>query len=154
MINEIVCASVPNDRWGELESGQTTIAFTRLHQHETDELTGSVQTPSSPQRQPIEVCFAYADVDAAYKVRLGIIWISYTSLVHAVCVITIINATLVKFRGQWRTVRCRWASRRIKNGDRKWRMFVILTASLWEWGATYKHRNKGNGWMPYRENKS
>ncbi|KAH9701173.1 VOC domain-containing protein [Citrus sinensis] len=54
-------------RWGELESGQTTIAFTRLHQHETDELTGSVQTPSSPQRQPIEVCFAYADVDAAYK---------------------------------------------------------------------------------------
>lgn len=73
LINEIVCASVPNDRWGELDSGQTTIAFTRLHQHETDELTGSVQTPSSPQRQPIEVCFAYADVDAAYKVRLGII---------------------------------------------------------------------------------
>ncbi|KAK9186116.1 hypothetical protein WN943_026478 [Citrus x changshan-huyou] len=64
---QIVCASVPTDRWGELESGQTTKAFTRLHQHETDELTGSVQTPSSPQRQPIEVCFAYADVDAAYK---------------------------------------------------------------------------------------
>lgn len=58
------------DRWGELESGQTTIAFTPLHQHETDDLTGAVQTPSSGrERQPIEVCFAYGDVDAAYKVK-------------------------------------------------------------------------------------
>lgn len=57
-------------RWGELESGQTTIAFTPLHQHETDDLTGPVQTPGSGSvRQAIEVCFAYADVDAAYKVR-------------------------------------------------------------------------------------
>ncbi|XP_062171467.1 uncharacterized protein LOC133877240 [Alnus glutinosa] len=55
-------------RWGELESGQTTIAFTPLHQHETDELTGAVQIPGSgSMRQAIEVCFAYADVDAAYK---------------------------------------------------------------------------------------
>ncbi|KAG6620971.1 hypothetical protein I3843_13G083200 [Carya illinoinensis] len=55
-------------RWGELESGQTTIAFTTLHQHETDDLTGAVQTArSSGQRQPVEVCFAYPDVDAAYK---------------------------------------------------------------------------------------
>ncbi|XP_009353814.2 uncharacterized protein Mb0911c [Pyrus x bretschneideri] len=57
-----------SNRWGELESGQTTIAFTPLHQHETDDLTGAVQTPSSGrERQPIEVCFAYGDVDAAYK---------------------------------------------------------------------------------------
>jgi hypothetical protein len=59
----------PFGRWGELESGQTTIAFTPLHQHETDELTGAVQIPGSGSvRQAIEVCFAYADVDAAYKV--------------------------------------------------------------------------------------
>ena len=58
-------------RWGELESGQTTIAFTPLHQHETDDLTGRVQTPGSRgERQPIEVCFAYPDVDAAYKVYM------------------------------------------------------------------------------------
>ncbi|KAI6685661.1 hypothetical protein NL676_031574 [Syzygium grande] len=55
-------------RWGELESGQTTIAFTPLHQHETDDLTGAVRTPESGQdRPPVEVCFAYRDVDAAYK---------------------------------------------------------------------------------------
>lgn len=58
-------------RWGELESGQTTIAFTPLHQHETDDLSGRVQTPGSRgERQPIEVCFAYPDVDAAYKVYM------------------------------------------------------------------------------------
>ncbi|MCL7024171.1 hypothetical protein MKW94_015746 [Papaver nudicaule] len=44
-------------RWGELESGQTTIAFTPKHQHETDDITG----------EAVEVCFAYEDVDAAYK---------------------------------------------------------------------------------------
>ncbi|GAV57903.1 Glyoxalase_2 domain-containing protein [Cephalotus follicularis] len=55
-------------RWGELESGQTTIAFTSAHQHETDDLTGVVQVPrSSRERQQVEVCFAYPDVDAAYK---------------------------------------------------------------------------------------
>ncbi|KAI4322156.1 hypothetical protein L6164_021876 [Bauhinia variegata] len=55
-------------RWGELESGQTTIAFTPLHQHETDDLTGKVEIPQSGrQRSPVEVCFVYADVDAAYK---------------------------------------------------------------------------------------
>ena len=57
-----------SNRWGELESGQTTIAFTPVHQHETDDLTGAVKTPSSGrERQPVEVCFAYPDVDAAYK---------------------------------------------------------------------------------------
>ncbi|GMY10808.1 Glyoxalase_2 domain-containing protein [Fagus crenata] len=57
-----------HSRWGELESGQTTIAFTPLHQHETDDLTGTVHTLGSRgERQPIEVCFAYPDVDAAYK---------------------------------------------------------------------------------------
>ncbi|KAF4346718.1 hypothetical protein G4B88_015095 [Cannabis sativa] len=56
--------------WGELESGQSTIAFTPLHQDETDEVTGSVQTAtrSHGERQPVEVCFAFSDVDAAYKV--------------------------------------------------------------------------------------
>ncbi|KAK6128442.1 hypothetical protein DH2020_037810 [Rehmannia glutinosa] len=56
-------------RWGELESGQTTIAFTPAKQHETDELTGKVQIPHSErERNPVEVCFDYSDVDAAYKV--------------------------------------------------------------------------------------
>ncbi|CAH1446839.1 unnamed protein product [Lactuca virosa] len=55
-------------RWGELESGQTTIAFTPVHQHETDDLTGEVQEQKSKTiRNQLEVCFAYADVDAAYK---------------------------------------------------------------------------------------
>ncbi|KAK3033956.1 hypothetical protein RJ639_034120 [Escallonia herrerae] len=55
-------------RWGELESRHTTIAFTPSHQHETDDLTGTVQAPrSSTERSPLEVCFAYTDVDAAYK---------------------------------------------------------------------------------------
>ncbi|EEF31015.1 uncharacterized protein LOC8281881 [Ricinus communis] len=55
-------------RWGELESGQTTIAFTPIHQHETDDLSGTVRTPHfGRERAPIEVCFAYADVDVAYK---------------------------------------------------------------------------------------
>ncbi|KAI0509851.1 uncharacterized protein LOC110107275 [Dendrobium catenatum] len=55
-------------RWGELESGHTTIAFTPEHQRETDEKSGSVQKPVGPkERQQVEVCFAFADVDAAYK---------------------------------------------------------------------------------------
>ncbi|KAK7262437.1 hypothetical protein RJT34_30010 [Clitoria ternatea] len=54
-------------RWGELESGNTTIAFTPMHQHETDHLTGVVHTSSLPERPPAEVCFVYSDVDAAYK---------------------------------------------------------------------------------------
>ncbi|XWS74152.1 hypothetical protein CRYUN_Cryun02cG0191100 [Craigia yunnanensis] len=56
-------------RWGELESGQTTIAFTRQHQHETDDLTGVVQVPKSDcERPPMELCLVYSDVDAAFKV--------------------------------------------------------------------------------------
>ncbi|XP_068667679.1 uncharacterized protein [Aristolochia californica] len=55
-------------RWGELESGQTTIAFTPAHQHETDDITGIVQLPETKkQRPPVEVCFEYEDVDAAYQ---------------------------------------------------------------------------------------
>ncbi|XP_045826583.1 uncharacterized protein Mb0911c [Trifolium pratense] len=55
-------------RWGELESGHTTIAFTPIHQHETDDLTGVVHANKSKQeRPPLEVCFVYPDVDAAYK---------------------------------------------------------------------------------------
>ncbi|KAK4719966.1 hypothetical protein R3W88_018304 [Solanum pinnatisectum] len=57
-----------NGKWGELESGATTIAFTPMHQHETDDITGHVQTPQSRgDRQPIELCFDYVDIDAAYK---------------------------------------------------------------------------------------
>ncbi|KAL2899050.1 Trigger factor [Bienertia sinuspersici] len=55
-------------RWGELESGHTTIAFTPLHQHETDEVTGEVHIMKSKhERGPIEICLDYADVDAAYE---------------------------------------------------------------------------------------
>ncbi|MCL7045894.1 hypothetical protein MKW94_005108 [Papaver nudicaule] len=54
-------------RWGELESGQTTIAFTPKHQHETDDVTGEVEDTQSQRREAVEVCFAYGDVDAAYK---------------------------------------------------------------------------------------
>ncbi|XP_043697489.1 uncharacterized protein LOC122648320 [Telopea speciosissima] len=55
-------------RWGELESGQTTIAFTPAHQHETDGRTGEVQTAGSGhERNPVEVCFAYSNVDEAFK---------------------------------------------------------------------------------------
>ncbi|KAJ8750523.1 hypothetical protein K2173_015675 [Erythroxylum novogranatense] len=56
-------------RWAELDSGQTTIAFTPLHQHETDNRSGQVhRTPhTTGERPPIEVCFVYSDVDAAYK---------------------------------------------------------------------------------------
>ncbi|KAL5210097.1 hypothetical protein ABZP36_005720 [Zizania latifolia] len=55
-------------KWAELESGTTTIAFTPLHQRETDALTGAVQLPDSPaERGPVEICFDYADVDAAYR---------------------------------------------------------------------------------------
>ncbi|GJN08272.1 hypothetical protein PR202_ga26178 [Eleusine coracana subsp. coracana] len=55
-------------KWAELESGSTTIAFTPLHQRETDALTGAVQLPDSPaERGPVEICFDYADVDAAYR---------------------------------------------------------------------------------------
>ncbi|KAK9157191.1 hypothetical protein Scep_003765 [Stephania cephalantha] len=56
-------------KWGEIESGGTTIAFTPAHQHETDDLTGEVKAPKSGswERSPLELCFAYKDVDAAYK---------------------------------------------------------------------------------------
>ncbi|KAG0502953.1 hypothetical protein HPP92_003025 [Vanilla planifolia] len=55
-------------RWGELESGQTTIAFTPAHQRETDEKSGVVKKMAGQgERQPVELCFAFQDVDAAYK---------------------------------------------------------------------------------------
>ncbi|XWS28855.1 hypothetical protein CRYUN_Cryun25bG0107500 [Craigia yunnanensis] len=55
--------------WGELESGQSTIAFTRQHQHETDDRTGVVQIPNSDRgRPPMELCLVYSDVDVAFKV--------------------------------------------------------------------------------------
>ncbi|THU54682.1 hypothetical protein C4D60_Mb10t27710 [Musa balbisiana] len=64
----ILTVSLMVSRWGELESGQTTIAFTPLHQRETDERTGAVRTPAREgERGPVEVCFDYTDVDAAYK---------------------------------------------------------------------------------------
>ncbi|KAK7404592.1 hypothetical protein VNO78_05545 [Psophocarpus tetragonolobus] len=57
-----------SNRWGELETGKTTMAFTPIHQHETDDLTGAVHKPgSSGERPAMEVCFVYSDVDAAYK---------------------------------------------------------------------------------------
>lgn len=66
-------------RWGELESGQTTIAFTPVHQHETDDLTGHVKNPrSAHERGPVEVCFAYPDVDAAFKVISFHLFVSFT----------------------------------------------------------------------------
>lgn len=76
MICQLMCAARPwvnfCCRWAELESGATTIAFTPLHQRETDELSGEVRLPADSAaagraRGPVEVCFAYADVDAAYK---------------------------------------------------------------------------------------
>uniref|UniRef100_A0A0D9VSI9 VOC domain-containing protein n=1 Tax=Leersia perrieri TaxID=77586 RepID=A0A0D9VSI9_9ORYZ len=55
-------------KWAELESGATTIAFTPRHQRETDALTGEVQLPESAgERGPVEICFDYEDVDAAYR---------------------------------------------------------------------------------------
>jgi len=69
-------------RWGELESGHTTIAFTPIHQHETDDLTGVVHTTrSNKERPPVEVCFVYTDVDAAYKVRNNI-YLIYMLLIN------------------------------------------------------------------------
>lgn len=57
---DIIC------RWGELESGQTTIP---ARQHETDDVTGAVHAPTGESRRsPVEVCFDYEDVHAAYKV--------------------------------------------------------------------------------------
>nr|XP_007132083.1 hypothetical protein PHAVU_011G065500g [Phaseolus vulgaris]ESW04077.1 hypothetical protein PHAVU_011G065500g [Phaseolus vulgaris] len=42
-------------RWGELETGNTTIAFTPIHQHETDNLTGAVHNSGSGgERPPME----------------------------------------------------------------------------------------------------
>ncbi|XP_072975091.1 uncharacterized protein [Typha angustifolia] len=55
-------------KWAELESGPTTIAFTPVHQRETDAITGAVQLPESGwERGPVEICFDYPDVDAAYR---------------------------------------------------------------------------------------
>ncbi|KAF7042101.1 hypothetical protein CFC21_051786 [Triticum aestivum] len=55
-------------KWAELDTGSTTIAFTPRHQRETDALTGEVQLPKSlRERGPVEICFDYDDVDAAYR---------------------------------------------------------------------------------------
>ncbi|KAG6553066.1 hypothetical protein Mapa_005403 [Marchantia paleacea] len=64
----VKCRSVDNSkRWGEMESGATTIAFTPLNQRETH-LTGGVQTADlSEQRHNVELSFSYPDVDAAFK---------------------------------------------------------------------------------------
>ncbi|XP_078160081.1 uncharacterized protein LOC144555569 [Carex rostrata] len=57
-----------SQKWAELDSGPTTIAFTPLHQRETDALTGEVHLPDSKgERNPVEICFDYADVDGAYR---------------------------------------------------------------------------------------
>nr|AAT45010.1 unknown [Xerophyta humilis] len=56
-----------SNRWGELESGETTIAFTPMHQKETDGRSGVVHIPEPGEKNPVEVCLAYEDVDAAYK---------------------------------------------------------------------------------------
>ncbi|MQL81344.1 hypothetical protein Taro_013812 [Colocasia esculenta] len=46
--------------------GQMKISFTLAHQYETD--SGVVQHAGSDrERAPLEICFACADVDAAYK---------------------------------------------------------------------------------------
>ena len=44
-----------------------------MHQRETDGITGAVQDPwSGRERPPVELCFAFADVDAAYKYKVYI----------------------------------------------------------------------------------
>ncbi|KAL2635381.1 hypothetical protein R1flu_006860 [Riccia fluitans] len=54
-------------KWGELESGQTTIAFTPLEQREA-RITGGVHAPdASEQRSNVELSFSFQDVDAAFK---------------------------------------------------------------------------------------
>ncbi|MBA0674521.1 hypothetical protein Goari_016114 [Gossypium aridum] len=52
--------------WGELESGQSTIAFTPKHQLETDKLTGAVPR-SNRERPPMGLCFVYSHANTAYK---------------------------------------------------------------------------------------
>ncbi|KAM0953563.1 putative glyoxalase/Bleomycin resistance protein/Dihydroxybiphenyl dioxygenase [Dioscorea sansibarensis] len=67
-------------RWGELESGETTIAFTPKHQRETDEISGEVKEPEKEkkERSSMEVCLAYEDVDSAYQraVEMGAVPVS------------------------------------------------------------------------------
>lgn len=56
-----------NQKWGELDSGETTIAFTPLEQRETA-LTGGVQTADLGEpRQSVELAFNFNDVDQAFK---------------------------------------------------------------------------------------
>ncbi|KAL3692469.1 hypothetical protein R1sor_006120 [Riccia sorocarpa] len=56
-----------NRKWAELESGQTTIAFTPLEQRETS-ITGGVHVPdASEPRSNVEISFSFDDVDAAFK---------------------------------------------------------------------------------------
>ncbi|KQJ98803.1 uncharacterized protein LOC100831759 [Brachypodium distachyon] len=55
-------------KWAEMETGSTILAFTPIHQKETDPHTGKVRLLKGPhERGPVEICFEYADVDAAYR---------------------------------------------------------------------------------------
>lgn len=48
-------------------NGEHNDRFHSIHQYETDDLTGAVHNPGScRERPPMEVCFVYSDVDAAY----------------------------------------------------------------------------------------
>jgi len=56
-------------RWGELESGSTTIAFTPIEQHEM-EITEKGEEHNKLydlQRNKLELCFTYHDLDSAFK---------------------------------------------------------------------------------------
>ncbi|KAL3692470.1 hypothetical protein R1sor_006121 [Riccia sorocarpa] len=56
-----------NRKWAELESGQTTIAFTPLEQRETS-LTGGVHVPDASEAPSnVIISFSFDDVDAAFK---------------------------------------------------------------------------------------
>ncbi|KAI5074737.1 hypothetical protein GOP47_0010698 [Adiantum capillus-veneris] len=54
-------------KWGELDSGPTTIAFTPIEQRETA-ITGGVHIPTKGEHRPnIELSFSFDDFDAAFK---------------------------------------------------------------------------------------
>lgn len=55
-------------------NGEHNDRFHSIHQYETDDLTGAVHNPGScRERPPMEVCFVYSDVDAAYKVIMHVV---------------------------------------------------------------------------------
>ncbi|CAM6108231.1 unnamed protein product [Calypogeia fissa] len=56
-----------SQRWGELDSGETTIAFTPLEQRETA-ITGGVQTADLGEpRHNVELALNFDNVDEAFK---------------------------------------------------------------------------------------